>query len=144
MPDQKLDFFITTPIYYVNDTPHIGHAYTTILCDVLTRYHKLFGEKTYFLTGTDEHGQKVYKSALKKNIKPENYTDKMVENFKQIWKELEIEESFFIRTTMDFHKTAVQKALLELYEKGEIYQKDYEGYYCESEEVFYPKKRFNR
>ena len=133
-------FFITTPIYYVNDNPHIGHAYTTILCDVLARYHRIFGHKVFFLTGTDEHGQKIAKSASKKNLPPKQHADNMVINFQNIWKELEIKEDFFIRTTMDFHKESVQKALTELWDKKEIYQKSYEGWYSESEEVFYPEK----
>lgn len=135
-----MDFFLTTPIYYVNDRPHIGHAYTTILCDVLARYHRLFGHKVFFLTGTDEHGAKVAKSANKKNLSETEHVDSMVVNFQNTWKELLIKEDFFIRTTMNFHKKAVQKALMELWDKGEIYEKDYEGWYCESEEVFYPEK----
>ena len=135
-----LDFFLTTPIYYVNDKPHIGHAYTTILCDVLARYRRLFDEKVFFLTGTDEHGAKVAKSAKSRNLSETEHVDSMVVNFQKTWKELEVKEDFFIRTTMDFHKKAVQAALMELWDKGEIYEKDYEGWYSESEEVFYPKK----
>ena len=99
-----MSFYVTTPIYYVNDAPHIGHAYTTVLADVLNRYHKLFGEKTYFLTGTDEHGQKVQQSAHARNLSPQAHCDELVERFREIWAELEIQPNFFIRTTMGFHQ----------------------------------------
>lgn len=135
-----MDFYITTPIYYVNDAPHIGHAYTTIVADVLTRYHKLFGEKTYFLTGTDEHGQKVQNAALKRDMEPQAHVDELVERFKDIWKNLNIDYDFFIRTTMDFHKSVVQDCLQKLYDKGDIYLHEYEGWYSESEEMFYAER----
>lgn len=135
-----MKFYITTPIYYVNDTPHIGHAYTTVVADVLTRYHKLFGEETYFLTGTDEHGQKVQKAAEARKLDPKVHCDEMVLNFKNIWKELDIDYNQFIRTTDDFHKKVVQDCLQDLFDKGEIYSKEYEGWYCVSEEVFYTEK----
>ena len=130
-------FYVTTPIYYVNDAPHIGHAYTTVLADVLARYHRLFEEETFFLTGTDEHGQKVQNSARARGLTPKEHCDEYVERFKSIWQELGIEYDFFVRTTMDFHKKVVQDCLQELYEKGEIYAGDYEGWYSESEEMFY-------
>ena len=133
-------FFITTPIYYVNDTPHIGHAYTTIIADVLTRYHKLFGDKTFFLTGTDEHGQKVQNAARSRNLEPQAHVDEMVLRFQAIWKELSIEPDFFIRTTMDFHKKCVQDCLTKLHEIGEIYIHEYQGWYSVSEEIFYTEK----
>lgn len=135
-----MKYYITTPIYYVNDTPHIGHAYTTVVADVLTRYRKLFGEETYFLTGTDEHGQKVQKAAEGRKLDPKVHCDEMVMNFKNIWKELDINYNQFIRTTDEFHKKVVQNCLQELYDKGEIYSKEYEGWYCVSEEVFYTEK----
>lgn len=133
-------FYITTPIYYVNDTPHIGHAYTTIVADVITRYHKLFGNEVKFLTGVDEHGQKVQQATVKKGLDPQAYCDEMAENFKNIWKELSIEYDIFFRTTDAFHKKAVQECLQQLYDKGEIYSEDYEGLYCVSEEIFYTEK----
>ncbi len=133
-------FYVTTPIYYVNDAPHIGHAYTTILADVLTRYHKLFGEETFFLTGTDEHGQKVQTSAEARGLSPQEHCDELVVKFQEIWRELDIENDFFIRTTMDFHKKAVQDCLQELYDKGEIYAGEYEGWYSVSEEMFYTEE----
>ena len=132
-----MTFYVTTPIYYVNDAPHIGHAYTTILADVLRRYHRLFGEDTYFLTGTDEHGQKVQSSARARGVEPQEQVDEYVEHFKSIWQELGIEHDFFIRTTMDFHKEVVQACLQELYDKDEIYLDEYEGWYSESEEMFF-------
>src|SRR3989338_92120 len=103
-----MKFYVTTPLYYVNDTPHIGHAYTTVVADVLNRYRKLFGDETYFLTGTDEHGQKVQKAAEKRGLEPQAHADEMVLNFKKIWEELEIEPDIFMRTTADFHKKVVQ------------------------------------
>ncbi len=135
-----MSFYITTPIYYVNDAPHIGHAYTTIVADVLTRYHKLFGEETYFLTGTDEHGQKVQSAADARGLDPQTHVDELVERFRDIWKELEIDYDFFIRTTMPFHKQVVQDCLQKLYDKGEIYEDSYEGWYSVSEEMFYSER----
>lgn len=135
-----MKFYITTPIYYVNDTPHIGHAYTTVVADVLTRYRKLFGDETFFLTGTDEHGQKVQKAAEKRGLDPKVHCDEMVLNFKNIWKELDINYNNFIRTTDGYHVKVVQDCLQELYDKGEIYLQEYEGWYSVSEEIFYTEK----
>lgn len=133
-------FYITTPIYYVNDTPHIGHAYTTVVADVLARYHRLFGHEVKFLTGVDEHGQKVHTATVKKGIEPQPYVDSMAENFKAIWKELNIDYDIFFRTTDAFHVKAVQDCLQELFDKGEIYAQEYEGLYSVSEEIFYTEK----
>lgn len=135
-----MSFYITTPIYYVNDAPHIGHAYTTIVADVLTRYHKLFGEQTFFLTGTDEHGQKVQSAAEARGLDPQQHVDELVERFRSIWQELEIEYDFFVRTTMPLHKQLVQRCLQQLYDKGEIYEDSYEGWYSVSEEMFYSER----
>ena len=134
------NYFVTTPIYYVNGEPHIGSAYTTILADVLSKYHLLFGEKTYFLTGTDEHGQKVEAAAKKDNLDPLTYCDRMVDKFKKAWVNLEISNNDFIRTTDPKHKTVVQKILQEIYDKGEIYSDEYEGWYCVHEERFWTEK----
>ncbi len=134
------NYYFTTPIYYVNDTPHIGHAYTTVIADVFTRYHKLFGSEVYFLTGTDEHGQKIQEAAQKRGLTPQEHCDDMVKNYKTIWTELEIDHNFFFRTTDAFHKKAVQDCLQELYDKGEIYSQDYEGWYCVSDEIFLNEK----
>lgn len=133
-------FYITTPIYYVNDTPHLGHAYTTVVADVLARYHRMFGHEVKFLTGVDEHGQKVQNASIKNGIAAQPYVDSMAENFKAIWKELNISHDIFFRTTDDFHKKGVQAALQELFDKGEIYAEDYEGLYSVSEEIFYTEK----
>jgi len=133
-------FYITTPIYYVNDTPHIGHSYTTVVADVLRRYRRLFGEETLFLTGVDEHGQKVQAAAEKRGRPPQQHCDELSENFKSIWKELGIDYDIFMRTTSDFHKKAVQAALAQLHAADEIYAKEYEGWYSQSEEIFYTEK----
>ena len=123
-------FYITTPIYYVNSHPHIGHAYTTIVTDVFVRYRKFFGEETYFLTGTDEHGQKIAESAQAANLKPQEFVDRMTAEFRDMWPHLHIQQDQFIRTTDAFHKSAVQAVLQKIYDQGEIYLKDYEGLYC--------------
>ncbi len=123
-------FYITTPIYYVNSHPHIGHAYTTIVTDVFVRFRKLFGEETYFLTGTDEHGQKIAESAQAANLKPQEFVDRMTAEFRDMWPHLHIQQDQFIRTTDAFHKSAVQAVLQKIYDQGEIYLKDYEGLYC--------------
>jgi len=135
-----MTFYITTPIYYVNDVPHIGHAYTTVLADVLARYHRLFGEDVFFLTGTDEHGQKVQTAAKQRGRHPQEHVDEMVVRFQQIWAELEIKYDVFMRTTFDYHKQVVRTVLSELWEKGDIYEADYEGWYSISEEIFYTEK----
>lgn len=133
-------FYLTTPIYYVNDTPHIGHAYTTVVADVLCRYHRLFGHEVKFLTGVDEHGQKVQNATIKHGLEPQAYVDSMAENFKAIWKELSIQYDIFFRTTDDFHVRGVQSCLQQLFDAGEIYSEDYEGLYSVSEEIFYTEK----
>jgi methionyl-tRNA synthetase len=133
-------FYLTTPIYYVNDMPHIGHAYTTVVADVLSRYQRFFGNEVRFLTGVDEHGQKVQQATEKQNLDPQTYVDQMADNFRNIWKELEIQYDVFYRTTDPKHRAAVQACLQELFDKGEIYPQDYEGLYCVSEEIFYTEK----
>lgn len=137
---EKKSFYLTTPIYYVNDTPHIGHAYTTVVADVLCRYHRLFGHDVKLLTGVDEHGQKVQQATVKHGIEPQKYVDSMAENFRAIWKELDIQYDVFFRTTDGFHKKAVQDCLQQLFDKGEIYPEEYEGLYSVSEEIFYTEK----
>ncbi|MFW6152296.1 MAG: methionine--tRNA ligase, partial [Verrucomicrobiota bacterium] len=136
-------FYVTTPIYYVNDKPHIGHAYTTILADVLARYHRLFGVSTFFLTGTDEHGQKVQAAAFKAGLTPQQQADRTVTRFQDLWQKLEISNDDFIRTTEERHKRVVQQILQELYNKGEIYRADYNGWYCVTCERFYTEKDLN-
>ncbi|MCF7854094.1 MAG: methionine--tRNA ligase [Candidatus Pacebacteria bacterium] len=133
-------FYVTTPIYYVNDRPHIGHAYTTILADVLARYARLLETPTFFLTGTDEHGQKVYEAARKNGITPQQQCDDTVVRFQELWKTLEITHDDFIRTTEPRHEQVVQQILQDLYDRGEIYADDYEGWYCVPCERFFTEK----
>lgn len=129
-------FYITTPIYYVNDKPHIGHAYTTILADVLARYHRLLGQPTHFLTGTDEHGQKVQQAAEKAGITPQEQADQTVVRFQELWKKLDITNDDFIRTTEERHKKVVQDMLQDLFDRDEIYKAEYDGWYDVSSETF--------
>ncbi len=133
--------YITTPIYYVNDVAHIGHAYTTIIADMLARYSRLSGSNTYFLTGTDEHGQKIAQSAVSRNKSPMEYATEISAKFKTLWDDFDITYDKFIRTTNEEHKTGVQKAFLKMYEKGDIYKGEYEGYYCVSCETFFTQKQ---
>ena len=134
------NFYITTPIYYVNDRPHLGTAYCTITADVLARYHRLFGEETFYLTGTDEHGQKAQEAAAKRGLTPQAHCDDMVLNFQKAWKELNISNDVFYRTTNPSHIKVVQTCLQKLWDKGEIYEGSYEGWYSVSEEIFYTEK----
>ncbi len=133
-------FYITTPLYYINDKPHLGTAYSTILADVLSRYHRLTGSETFLMTGVDEHGQKCAQSAKQKNRAIQEYCDEMVGQFENTWKLLDISYDHFFRTTSPRHKTAVQKCLQELYDRKQIYESTYEGWYCVSEETFYTSK----
>jgi len=132
--------YITTPIYYVNDKPHIGHAYTTVLADVLARTERLFGRDTWFLTGTDEHGQKVQEAAAKLGVDPQEHVDRTVQRFLEAWKRLEIRNDDFIRTTEPRHKLIVQEILQDLYDRGEIYRDEYDGWYCVPGERFFTDK----
>lgn len=129
--------YITTPIYYVNGEAHIGHAYTTFIADSMARYEKLKGEDTYFLTGTDEHGQKIEESAQKNGKPTQLFADEISAGFKNLWDEFEIDYDKFIRTTDEDHKKGVQKAFEVMYAKGDIYKDFYEGHYCVSCETFF-------
>ena len=133
-------FYITTPIYYVNDVPHIGHAYTTIAADVLARYWRLRGREVFFLTGLDEHGQKVQQAAAKAGINPQAHCDKLAPQFQTLWQRLNISNDAFIRTTDLEHKSIVQRYLQELYDKSLIYQDSYTGWYCTFDERFWTEK----
>lgn len=126
----KKEFYITTPIYYVNDVPHIGHAYTTIAADVISRWHRLKGEDVFFLTGTDEHGEKVEQAAEKAGKNPKKFSDDISKKFRDAWESLNIEYDHFIRTTDEYHVNAVVKVLQTLYKNGYIYKGKYEGLYC--------------
>ncbi|MDP3017677.1 MAG: methionine--tRNA ligase, partial [Deltaproteobacteria bacterium] len=139
-PKSKGTFYITTPIYYVNDVPHIGHAYTTIAADILTRFKRLEGYQAFFLTGTDEHGQKVEKAAQERGVDPKAHCDEMVKRFQSLWQRFNISNNDFIRTTEVRHKEVVQKILQDLYDRGEIYQDSYEGWYCVPCERFWTEK----
>jgi methionyl-tRNA synthetase len=133
-------FYVTTPIYYVNDRPHIGHAYTTILADVLARAHRLLGVPTWFLTGADEHGQKVQQAAQKAGVTPKEQADRTVVRFQELWKRLEITNDDFIRTTEARHASVVQEILQDLFDRGEIYRADYDGWYDVGSETFVTEK----
>ncbi|TIH13383.1 methionine--tRNA ligase [Marinifilum sp. JC120] len=133
-------FFITTPIYYVNAKPHLGHAYTTILADSMNRFHKLLGDETFFLTGTDEHGDKIVQAAEKGGQTPREYVDEISSLFSGLWPGLQIENDDFIRTTEDRHIKCVQEVLQKVYDKGDIYFGEYGGHYCFGCERFYTEK----
>ena len=136
----RKNFYVTTPIYYVNDKPHIGHAYTTILADVLNRFYQINGYDTFFLTGLDEHGQKVQEAAKKKNIEPLEQCDEMVPQFKNLWEKLHISNNDFIRTTEERHVSVVQDILTKVFKNKDIYKDEYEGLYSVSEERFITDK----
>ena len=138
MTDKK--FYITTPIYYVNDVPHIGHAYTTIAADVAARFKRLEGYEVFFLTGTDEHGQKVQQAAQNLKVAPQQHVDKLHQRFKELWVKLNISNSDFIRTTEERHKVLVCNILQTLFDKDEIYRDSYEGWYCTPCERFWTEK----
>ena len=138
---ESKNFYITTPIYYVNGDPHVGSAYTTIAADVMARYKKTKGYDVYFLTGTDEHGQKVEETAKAKGMTPQEWTDLMAPRFVEMWKALNIKNDDFIRTTQERHKKAVKKILQTVWEKGDIYKGEYEGKYCVSCETFVPENQ---
>lgn len=129
--------YITTPIYYVNDVPHIGHAYTTIIADTMARYYRLKGHETFFLTGTDEHGQKIEEAALLRGKTPQGYADEISGKFRALWDDFDISYDKFIRTTDAEHKIGVQKAFQVMFDKGDIYKGEYEGHYCVSCETFF-------
>ena len=137
MADSCKKVYITTPIYYVNDVAHIGHAYTTIIADMLARYSRLVGFDTFFLTGTDEHGQKIADSAALRNKSPKEYADEISGKFKTLWDDFDISYDKFIRTTDEEHKAGVQKAFQKMFDKGDIYKGNYEGNYCVSCETFF-------
>lgn len=135
------NFYVTTPIYYVNGDPHVGSAYTTIAADVLARYKKSKGFDIFFLTGTDEHGQKVEEAAKMRDLTPQAWTDSMAPRFIEMWKALDINYTDFIRTTESRHKDAVKKIIKTVYDKGDIYKGEYEGKYCVSCETFVPENQ---
>ncbi len=130
-------FYITTPIYYPSSKLHIGHSYTTVAADALARYHRRLGHETYFLTGTDEHGQKIERAALAEGKTPQEFVDEIVASIKELWAALHISYDDFIRTTEERHKKVVQKIFKQLYDQGDIYKSSYEGWYCTPCETFW-------
>ena len=141
MQESCKNVYITTPIYYVNDVAHIGHAYTTIIADMLARYSRLTGSNTFLLTGTDEHGQKIAQSAEIRNKTPKEYADEISGKFRTLWDDFDITYDKFIRTTDEEHKIGVQKAFEIMYKKGDIYKGEYEGFYCVPCETFFPESQ---
>ena len=134
-------FYITTPIYYPNAAPHVGTAYTTIICDVVARYKRLLGYDVTFLTGVDEHGQKIQQAAEKNGFTPQQWVDKMSLNFTTLWKKLNISNTDFMRTTQQRHINSVKEIIKIVNEKGDIYRGEYSGKYCVSEETFVPENQ---
>ena len=138
---EKKTFYITTPIYYPSDKLHIGHAYCSTIADSIARYRRLTGYDTYFLTGTDEHGQKIEKKATEKGVSPKTYVDDIVKGIKDLWKLMDISYDDFIRTTDERHIKTVQKIFTKLYEQGDIYKGEYEGWYCTPCESFFTDRQ---
>ncbi|MDR3600095.1 MAG: methionine--tRNA ligase [Desulfosporosinus sp.] len=132
-----MKYYITTPIFYPNSSPHIGTAYTTVAADALARYHRLLGDNVYFLTGTDENAQKIVRTAEAHHTAPEIYVDGVVERFKKLWQALDISNDDFIRTTEERHRKVVQQIFTKLYEQGDIYKSEYSGWYCTPCETFW-------
>ena len=137
----KPTFYITTPIYYPSGQLHIGNAYTTIATDVLARYKRMRGYDVFYLTGTDEHGQKIEKKADELGVSPQEYVDNMAEDIQKLWKKLEITNDIFYRTTNEQHKVAVQKIFEKLLEQGDIYLGEYEGWYSVSDEEYFTENQ---
>jgi len=137
----KPTFYISTPIYYPSDNLHIGHAYTTVAADAIARFKRLAGHEVWFLTGSDEHGQKIERAARAKGETPQEYVDKIVIGFKRLWARLEVQYSDFIRTTEERHKRVVAAIFQKLYDQGDIYKASYEGWYCTPCETFWPEGR---
>ncbi len=138
---EKKTFYVTTPIYYPSDRLHIGHAYTTVAADTIARYKKMRGFDTMFLTGSDEHGQKIERKAAEVGKDPKEYVDEIVTTFKQLWQRLGIEYDYFIRTTEDRHEEVVQQIFKKIYDKGDIYKGKYEGWYCTPCEAFWLERQ---
>ncbi|MDO8468119.1 MAG: methionine--tRNA ligase [Nanoarchaeota archaeon] len=136
----KNKFYVTTPIYYPNDVPHLGHAYTSIAADVLARWNKVQNKDVFFLTGTDDHGKKIESTALAKGKKPKEFVDALIPEFKSAWKKLNIEYDRFIRTTDKDHEKVVQEILQKCYDNGDIYLGVYEGLYCTACEAYYTER----
>lgn len=141
MQDKNKTFYITTPIYYPSGNLHIGHAYTTVAGDVMARYKRMRGFNVMYLTGTDEHGQKIQRKAEEEGISPQDYVDKIVAGIKDLWKKLDISNDDFIRTTQKRHKDVVEKIFKKLLDQGDIYLGEYEGWYCTPDEAFFTERQ---
>ena len=138
---EKKKYYISTPIYYPSDKLHIGHSYSTVSADAMARYKRLRGYDVMFLTGTDEHGQKIARLAEAKGVTPKEYVDVIVAGVKDLWKLLNISNDRFIRTTDEMHVKAVQKIFKKLYDQGDIYKSEYEGWYCTPCESFWNERQ---
>jgi methionyl-tRNA synthetase len=136
-----MSFYVTTPIYYVNDMPHLGHTYTTIAADTISRFKRMCGVETFFLTGTDEHGQKIEQAAAKKGLTPRALADEVVERYHKLWPKLGITNDKFIRSTEEYHKKAVQDIFTKMQASGDIYEGEYEGWYCTPCEAFWTESQ---
>ncbi|MEA5146304.1 MAG: class I tRNA ligase family protein, partial [Candidatus Limiplasma sp.] len=136
MPDQKT-FYLTTPIYYPSDNLHIGHAYCSVAADTVARFKKQEGYDVYFVTGTDEHGQKIERKAKDKGVTPQAYVDEIVAGIKKLWQLMDVDYDDFIRTTDERHVRCVQGIFRKLFEQGDIYKDHYEGWYCTPCESFF-------
>ena len=134
---QKETYYITTPIYYPSDNLHIGHSYCSVAADTMARYKKLRGYDVFFLTGSDEHGQKIAKKAAEANVSPKEYVDGIVKNIKALWELMDVKYDKYIRTTDEEHVKCVQQIFKKLYDKGDIYKSEYEGWYCTPCESFW-------
>ena len=134
-------FYISTPIYYPSDRLHIGHAYTTVVADSYARWNKFAGREVLFVTGSDEHGQKIERIAKTKGVQPQEYVDAIVSTFQQLWKRLNIEYDDFVRTTEPRHHKAVQTVFQKIYDKGDIYKSVYKGWYCTPCETFWVESK---
>ncbi|GAB6099734.1 methionine--tRNA ligase [Halanaerocella petrolearia] len=139
----KDTFYVTTPIYYPNDKLHIGHTYTTTAADTITKFKELQGYETEFITGSDEHGQKIQKSAQEHGMEPKEYVDGIVGSFKELWTKLKVDYTDFVRTTSSEHKADVQNIFKKVYDKGDIYKDSYEGYYCTPCEAYWKERQLD-
>ena len=141
MESNRKKFMITTPIYYASGNLHIGHCYTTVAADAIARYKRLNGYDVYFMTGSDEHGQKIERKAIDAGVTPKQYVDELVSSFKKVWNKLNISYDGFVRTTDEYHEETVQKIFRKLYDKGDIYKSEYEGLYCTPCEAFWLERQ---
>ncbi len=137
MTTEKKSFYISTPIYYPSDKLHIGHTYSTVAADTIARFKKLLGYDVFFLTGTDEHGQKIEQAAIAAGKEPKEYVDKIVESIVHLWEVMNIDYDKFIRTTDAYHVKSIQSIFRKLYEQGDIYKSYYEGWYCTPCEAYW-------